>query len=282
MMIFGAGIPRSGTKTISAYLNAAGFDVGYEATGKHCLKYGKDPEFVKRVYRDLGKGDISYLTTMALDEIHEVYPDAKFIHYLRHPYDSASSLIARRSPIFDPRGESEATTGSLMIWTPKTGIWRGVGKGGVDLIDFLSGQGARAVNQSVELVAAAGVMEMMSARQEAETFGGFGRVKLGFAGSVGDGMHSSFAGQIAAYWRMAHERIEAFCAQLPDDQWFQLKIEDAESKLPEMLDWLGSDARPEIPHMNRRPYEKAELTESEKAITYRICGDVMERYGYSA
>jgi hypothetical protein len=255
MKIFGASTPRSGARTLSAYLNDAGFNVGYEDTGRHCRKYNNDNEAVRKVYEELKlDGDIGYLTTMALDIILDVYPDAKFIQYIRHPYDVITSLTSP-SESYMEHGKVVVRT---MMWSPKTGIWRGQGGGSLGIVNRLS----------------------MIGRQMLEDPQWW--VKLGYVGSTGEGIHVSLPAQMAAYWRMAHEMIAAFIAKLPDDQWFLIRCEDYHERLPALLDWLGCDERPEIQHLNKRPYTKQPLKEGERALAYSICGDVMERYGYTS
>lgn len=251
MLVFGAGTPRSGTRTISRYLNDAGIPVGYEATGKHCLKYGHDSEFIKQVYRDLGTGDISYVTTLALHEILEVYPDAFFIHYMRHPYDSTASILERTS-------DGPQVSRTLVVWTPLTGVFRGTSEADVPLRTLMSGPGTGTARWS-EI---------------------FRQKRLGFSGTTGTGVHASMAAQLASYWVMTHETVAEFALTLPVKQTFRLRIEDIHEDGPKLLAALGVDARPELVRMNKAKAKRAELSQAEKDIVYGIAGECMARYGY--
>ena len=243
-MIYGAGTSRSGAMTLATYLNDAGLDVGYEATSRQGRYYGVDSDAVKQAYRNLGKGDISYLTAMAFDEIMEVDSDARFIHYVRHPYDVVTSLIAHGTEPVEQAPDSSEPTVKVTAWTPQTGLWHGYGGSSVGVVSMLL------------------------------------RLRNRCWPDVVFNKDDSLIQQVAWYWRMVHERILEFTEQLDADRHIRVYIEECETDYPMLLDWLGSNARPKIQHLNKRPYSKFPLSGQGKSQIVGIAGKLMLTFGY--
>jgi hypothetical protein len=229
----------------------------------YCRKYNNDSEFVKQLYRDLkhADGDVSYVHTLGLNEIMEVYPDAKIIHYCRHPYDQATSIVSSIDSTYVPdESDKEGEMVHSLLWTPQTGWWRGRGGSSFPVLsgicahlrDLYNGQGKHGYT-------------------------------VGFSGGAGDGIHSNPVAQLASYWNVTHTILDTFCETLPADRTFFIRVEDYDQRLPELLDWLGYDGPlPDIANLNKRPYKKTPLTDSEKALVRSIAGELMKAYGYAA
>ena len=122
-MIYGLGTTRGGTRTLATYLSDAGFPVTYEDTCPSCRLYSHDNprEPIKDLYRGRTAGDVAYVHALAMQEIVEVDPDVKFVHYTRNPVDYIASLIALKMTHKTQRGGATPINQN-MTWTPRTGI----------------------------------------------------------------------------------------------------------------------------------------------------------------
>lgn len=83
------------------------------------------------------------------------------------------------------------------------------------------------------------------------------------------------------YWSYVNGVIGRDLACLPAERWFQIRLEDLESHLPALLNWmeLTAPVLPPVEHHNvarRLPYHWSEWTPDEMRAFERWCGPLMD------